>query len=192
VAVLAGCGGNQAVQGPGSSNKPAWIDKGRAAFQGDEAKYIYGVGIVSGIQNVSLATQTADSRARNEVAKNLKVTVQSVLRDYMASTTAGDFKKSSEEQYVESTGQSITDMALSGVEIIDHWKDPSDGTLYALAKLAPADLSKNLDSMKELDAQVRDYVKANADKAFANMEQIISKQEQPQTQPAGGTPTQGK
>jgi hypothetical protein len=56
-------------------------------------------------------------------------------------------------------------MELSGVLIIDHWVD-TDGTEYALAQLDMDTFKANLEKMKELSAQVRDAVRANADKAF--------------------------
>ena len=56
-------------------------------------------------------------------------------------------------------------MLLSGVLIIDHWVD-TDGTEFALAQLDMETFKANLDKMKELNAKVRDAVRANADKAF--------------------------
>lgn len=172
--LLSGCGGNSQLVGQG--NRPAWIDKGGKAFAGEEAKGLYGVGISQGINNESLARQASDGRARTELAKNLQVTIQAMLKDYQASTTAGDMKKSSEEQYVESTSKTIVDTTLSGVEIVDRWKAPDSDSYYSLAKLSADDLKKNLDSMKELDAAVRDYVKANAAKAFEDLDKNIDKQ----------------
>ena len=49
---------------------------------------------------------------------------------------------------------------------MDHWKDPTDGTMFALVKLDMAAVNASLAESKELDSKVRDYVKANAEKAF--------------------------
>ena len=45
------------------------------------------------------------------------------------------------------------------------WVD-TDGTEYALAALDMDSFKNNMDKMKELNAKVRDTVRANADKAF--------------------------
>ena len=47
--------------------------------------------------------------------------------------------------------------------------NPSDGTVYALARLDLEDFKNNLDKMKELSAGVRDFVRKNANKAFDSL-----------------------
>jgi hypothetical protein len=84
----------------------------------------------------------------------------------MASTTAGAMDKSSEEQHISATLKGFTKFTLNGSVIVDHWRDPSDGTMFALAKLDMASVQQTLSDAKELDSKVRDYVRANADKAF--------------------------
>ena len=56
-------------------------------------------------------------------------------------------------------------MELSGALIIDHWVD-TDGTEFALSQLDMDTFKSNLEKMKQLSAQVRDAVRANADQAF--------------------------
>jgi hypothetical protein len=41
--------------------------------------------------------------------------------------------------------------------------------MFSLVKLDLATVKNTLDTAKELDAKVRDYVKANADKAFTDL-----------------------
>ena len=71
-----------------------------------------------------------------------------------------------QEQHVSQTLKSFAKFTLHGAIIIDHWKDPSDGTYFSLCKLDMNAVKKTLEDAKELDAKVRDYVKANAEKAF--------------------------
>ena len=54
--------------------------------------------------------------------------------------------------------------------IIDHWTDSSDGTVYALARLDIEGFKNSLEKMKELSAEVRDFVRKNAEKAFDKLE----------------------
>ena len=168
VAALAACGGSKQPEMSNQvlhANGPDWVNRGTGAFGGDKGKVFYGVGIASGIRNAAMRRSTSDSRARAEISKILDTYVSVLNKDYMASTTAGDMSQSTEEQHVQQALKTYSQMELSGVQIIDHWVD-TDGTEYALAALDMDSFKNNLDKMKELNAKVRDTVRANADKAF--------------------------
>ncbi len=154
---------------------PAWTYKGSGAFDVDKGKVFYGVGIASGIKNKALLFSTADNRARAEVAKILETYVAVLAKDYMASTTAGDMSASSEEQHVEQALKTFTKTTLHGARIIDHWIDPSDGSLFALCELDLFAFKSALDEYKELDAKVRDYVRENAEKLHGQLEEMEQK-----------------
>lgn len=166
-AALVACGGNK----PEMSNQvlhangPDWVNRGSGAFGGDKGKVFYGVGIASGIRNAAMRRSTADSRGRAEISKILDTYVSVLNKDYMASTTAGDMSASAEEQHVEQALKTYSQMELSGVQIIDHWVD-TDGTEYSLAQLDMDSFKNNMDKMKELNEKVKEQVRANADKAF--------------------------
>jgi hypothetical protein len=53
---------------------------------------------------------------------------------------------------------------------VDNWKDPADGTVYSLAVLDMGAIADILSNKGELDAKLRDYVRANAAKAFDDLE----------------------
>jgi hypothetical protein len=182
LATMIGCGGgeekkpvspvtehaNAAMQGP------EWVMKGSGAFGGDQGKVFHGVGVASGIKNHALAVTTADNRARAEISKIFSVYSASLMKDYMASTTAGDMSASSEEQHVENAIKTFSANTLSGVMIKDHWFHP-DGSVYSLAVLDLEALTNGLDKMNELSSQVRDYVRKNAEKAHASLEEEENK-----------------
>jgi len=148
---------------------PEWVMKGSGAFGGEQGRVFYGVGSVSGIKNHALARTTADNRARAEIAKIFETYSASLMKDYMASTTAGDMKASSEEQHVEQAIKTFSAVTLSGVQVVDHWIHP-DGTVYALAQLDLQTFKDNMDKAKELSTSVRDYVRKNAEKAHMDLE----------------------
>lgn len=167
-AVLGGCGGdnkptpsNQVLH----ANGPDWVNRGSGAFGGEKGRVFYGVGIASGIRNAAMRRSTGDSRARAEIAKTLDTYVSVLNKDYMASTSAGDPTVSSEEQHVEQALRTYSNMELSGVAIVDHWVD-NDGTEYALSQLDMEQFKNGMDKMKELNSKVKDQVRANAEKAF--------------------------
>lgn len=152
---------------PIANNAPDWVNKGSGAFKDASGKQVfYGVGIAQGVRNRALAVTAADDRGRGEIAKIMNSYVTTLTKDYMASTTAGDMTKSSEEQMVSSTLKNFAKFTLHGAMPVDHWKDPSDGTLFSLIKLDMGAIQDSLAQSKDLDSKVRDYVKANAEKAF--------------------------
>lgn len=161
---LAGC--HHVINSPMVSGAPDWVNKGGGAFKDNGQSIFYGVGIFKGSQNPALARDAVDNRARADIAKILNSYIAVLQKDYMSAVTAGDQSKTSDEQMVSETLKSFTKMTLTGAIVIDHWKDPSDGTLYSLCKLDMKAMKDTLENAKELDAKVRDYVKADAEKAF--------------------------
>ena len=158
--------------GPRMSQGPAWIHKGSGAFDADKGKVFYGVGAASGIKNRALLRSTADNRARAEVAKVLETYVAVLAKDYMASTTAGDMSATAEEQHVEQALKTFTKTTLHGAEIIDHWTDLMDGTLFSLCKMDISAFKNALNDYKELNAEVRDYVRKNAERLHTQLEEM--------------------
>lgn len=167
---FAGCGGVKVK--PTALEKivaPEWVYKGGWAFKEEKGRAFYGVGSASGIQNRTLATTTADNRARNEIAKTFQVFISSLMRDYAASTTAGDFKNTVEEQHVEQAIKTVTSMTLSGAEVIDHWEDPRNGDFYSLVRVDLESFKNNIEKMGALNEKVRELVKERADKLHEDL-----------------------
>lgn len=176
---LSGCSGMDNVTKEQDSS-PAWIMKGSGAFGGEKGKVFYGVGSATNIKNVSLLRSSADNRARNEVAKIFQIYTSSLMKDYSASTSAGEANISSEEQHVEQAIKTVTAMTLSGVEIVDHWQDAKTGEFYALARLDLDAFKDSMEKAKELNAKVRDYVRQNAERLHQQLEKEEAKLNKPE------------
>lgn len=180
---LAACGGGGAVNSTATGQLtshgpvveyPEWVNKGSGAFGGSK-RVFYGVGSASGIRNHSLARSTADNRARAELSKLFETYSASLMKDYQASTTAGDFSATSEEQSVEQAIKTFSSTTLNGVEIVDHWIHPTDGTIYSLARLDMAAFLEQVERSQELNARVKEAVKKSAEKSFADLEEEEAK-----------------
>ena len=163
-AALTACGG-----------APTWVKKGSGAYNEKDTKAFFGVGAVTGVKNEPLAWDTAENRARAEIAKTFETYTAYLMRDYAASTTAGDFTKSAEEQNVERAIKTFAATTLSGVRPIDRYRDDDSNTYYVLAKLSLKDMQEALAQSKELNAQMRDYVRKNSERLFDRLEQEESK-----------------
>jgi len=175
ILLVAGCATSPKPSADPASMGPAWVMKGGGAFDVEKGKVFYGVGIASGIKNKALLRQTADNRARAEIAKTMETYVATLAKDYMASTTAGDMSKSSEEQHVETALKTFSKTTLHGATIVDRWMDPTDGSMYSLCELDLFSFKEALDNYKELDKQVQDYVRENAEKMHGEMEELENK-----------------
>ena len=177
--LLIGCasapGPDHPIVGVNPDGTPKWVNKGSGAFDAEHGKCFYGVGVLTGVQNEGLARGAVDNRARAEIAKMFDVYIAAMMKDYQRSTTAGDFQASAEEQDIVSAQKTITEVTLRGVEIRDHWIDPQSGTRYALAILDFNAINKSLDDAKQLNAKVRDHVRANARRAFEDLDAELQK-----------------
>src|SRR5437867_5948145 len=149
---------------------PTWVKKGSGVLNNKEDKSFYGVGAVIGVKNEPLAWDTAENRARAELAKNFETYTAYLMRDYAASTTAGDFTRNTEEQNVERAIKTFAAVTLSGVRPVDRYKDEKTGTYYVLAKLSLKDMQEQMLQAKELNSQVRDFVRKNAERLFDRLE----------------------
>ena len=156
---------------------PKWVMAGAGAFNDSNGKAFYGVGSASGIKNFSLQRTAADDRARNDLAKIFDFYTKSLTKDYMASTTSGDFSKTSEEQNIEVAIKTVTSATLTGVLIIDHWEHPGRNEMFSLARLDLESFKKNLDKHKELSQAVRKAIKERADNLHEELEEEVLKKE---------------
>jgi len=145
--------------------KPDWIMKGSGAFKQDK-NIFYGVGLAEGIKSEALRRTTADNRAIAVISQQLSTMSTSLMRDYMSAASVPAEAKSNEEQYVENVNKTFTNNMVSGVKIIDRWENPKTGTLYSLASLDLETLKSMTDQMQTLSNEVKEHIKANADKAF--------------------------
>lgn len=182
---MAGCAGNKpkepeepraAIVGE-LDGAPDWVLKGCAAYWGKkEEKRICGVGSVGGTRNISMARTAAIGRARTEIARTLQVKIKAMLKDYQASTTGGEQygTAAADEQHIEDVSKQVTDMTLSGTELVDSWISKK-GTLFVLVTLDLEGFKSAVNRMENLSELVRQVVIERADEAFLELEEEIEK-----------------
>ncbi len=167
VGMVAGCQGKHKLV-PAA---PDWVNRGSGAFEDEGVKVFYGAGAVTGITSQPLAVQTADQRARADIAKQLDTYVANLYRDYQTSTAAAMGKRVMEEQHVEESLKTFTQISVRGARVVDHWKDPETNTIYSLARLDLEGIKATLEQMQEMDPALRGFVRSNAEKAFDEIRQ---------------------
>ena len=160
---------------------PKWVKTG--TYTGQDAKAFYGVGEVMGIRNEPLAWDAAENRARAQMVKIVSTYTAYLMRDYAASTAAGEFKKTTEEQHIEEATKTFAAGTLNGVRTVDRYKDEKNGIYYVVVKMDLEDVKDMLTQSKELNSQMRDFVRKNADRAFERLEKEEEKREAPRETP---------
>jgi len=156
---------------------PKWVKTG--VYTGSDAKAFYSTGEVMGIRNEPLAWDVAENRARAQMVKILSTYTAYLMRDYAASTVGSDFKRTAEEQHVEEATKTFAAATLNGVRPVDRYKDEKKGIYYVVVKMELEDVKDMIVQSKELNGQMRDYVRKNADRAFERLEKEEQKREVP-------------
>lgn len=154
---------------------PKWVRTG--SYTGENAKAFYSTGEAMGIRNEPLAWDAAENRARAQMVKILSSYTAYLMRDYAASTAGFDMKKTTEEQHVEVATKTFAAATLNGVRPIDRYKDEKKGIYYVVVKMELEDVKDMLMQSTELNSQMRDYVRKNADRAFERLEKEEQKRE---------------
>ncbi|MCK9583027.1 MAG: LPP20 family lipoprotein [Endomicrobiales bacterium] len=160
IALLFGCSS--------MAKKPEWVLKGSGAFK-SEKKVLYGVGIAENITSEALRRTTADNRAIAEISKQLSTMSTSMMRDYMSSASDAEKAKASGDQYVENTVKTFASNTISGVKVVDRWDEGK--VTYSLAELSIDDLKAMTENISQLSSEIREHIKANAEKAFDKLSQ---------------------
>ena len=98
----------------------------------------------------------------------------SMMRDYMSSALATEEEKTKGEQFVENTVKTFSSNTVSGIKITDRFDNGK--VTYSLAELDIEALKSISQDISQLSDQVRDYIKANAEKAFDKLDAEQAKQ----------------
>ena len=144
--------------------RPDWVDNGMS-----EPNVLFAVGAKSGIKSKALLQKAAANQARAEMAATFSTYTAALMKDYSASISEGN-SDPAEEQLVESVVKTFSSGYLSGVQVIKTWTDPTDGTMYALARLELVGFMDKLARAKQLSEAVKNRVRRSAERAVADLE----------------------
>ena len=165
----------QPLYNPNQVQAPTWVFSGRGAQSAERGKILFGVGSAPKMIDISMQRDRAANRARAEILKIFNTYIAYMMKDYARSTTAGDMSKESYEADVLQVQKTISIGDINGAQIVDSWRDPADGTMYSLAVLDLAAMAELMAGKKELDAKLREYLRANAAKSFDDLEKEEAK-----------------
>lgn len=162
LSVLVGCAGK--ARGPvvGGGDVPEWYLNPETFLTekyGNEASYFYGTGQATK-SVASLAKVTADSRAMDEVARQVGLEAKNKIQDYMAQSGAtGDDPGVLE--FTESVSKQIAEAEMVGCKVIQRAVSGDGLTYFSLATYSLADAQRLMaEQMQQAKAGYMDNQKA--------------------------------
>ncbi|GMQ90549.1 MAG: hypothetical protein BMS9Abin10_0943 [Gammaproteobacteria bacterium] len=162
---LAACAGKTTVKSNlHIKGAPDWVNKGTNALNDKKGRLFHGVGIAPDIGDISLQKDTADNRARAEVARILSSYMEVVSKDY--STASNVDGQQINEQEVSREINNVTNTNLSGTKIIGRWRDKKSSTIYSLAELDMRYVKQTVKTFRDMNDGLRKYIGQNADVSF--------------------------
>ncbi|ALU42460.1 LPP20 family lipoprotein [Pseudoalteromonas rubra] len=156
VAVLSGCGANNATQVP-VDNKPAWI-----TAMPSSSYMIYGVGSAQNTGDLQQAKLAAQESARLALAKQLNVTISANTRIEQSAS-----EKSMQFHVDELINSQVPDIHLQGVKIEDEYVSADKQTAFALAAFNRTEAAMQTElTIRALDEDIAAFsVAANGSKS---------------------------
>lgn len=162
---LAACAGQTRVESDlGMDDAPDWVNEGYQALDNDDGRLIHGVGSALKMMDFSLQRSTADDRARSEVARVLSSFLNVVSQDYLATAGMGDDAVS--EQAISRQIENLTNLNLSGAEVIGRWKNEKDGSVWSLAELDLNRVKKLVSAAENMNPEFQAYFAKHGETLF--------------------------
>lgn len=141
LSLLSGCASQPTV--------PYWVSGESAKYKSDQ--YLIGRGSAD-------TQEEAKDRARADVAKVFQVAVVASSADTQSSKSDSSGAVKFEEQASRQIS-TRTDQIISGIQIADIWKNPSNGNVHVLAVLPRLQTATSLrQQIGELDDATRNYI----------------------------------
>jgi hypothetical protein len=143
--VVSGCRSTQAAVSPaGNANVPDWIS------EMPPEDVLWGIG--SAKQSTETLSMTmADTRARQDLARQLSVLAEGMVTDY--GRDAGSVNNQASLQLAESVSRQLTSAKLTGAIPIRRWKAP-DNTWWYLVQLRKSDAAQEAADVIESEASL--------------------------------------
>ena len=118
------------------ANMPTWVMKGSAAFPDEPKTVFFGVGVANSMPNIALLREASESRARANVASEIKTAVMKLTRDYMdMHVDYFDQDAAGSDEFISYVAKNVSDETLINCRIVDRWQDGKTGAFYSLAKM---------------------------------------------------------
>ncbi len=162
---LAACAGKTVVESDlRIKGAPDWVNEGSNVLKDRGGRLIHGVGSAPPMGDESLQISSADNRARAEVARILSSFMKVVSKDYINSVQTSEGP--AVEAQVSRNIQNITELNMTGVKIIAHWKHRKRHSIYALAELDMEKIKNTMSKVEGMNPGFYEHFNKNGDAVF--------------------------
>ncbi len=143
---------------------PDWVNEGNQMLSDDDGRLFHGIGSAPPMGDYSLQKNTADDRARAEVARIFSSYLTVATKDYSAAAGQGDEQIS--EQAISRQIDNLTQINLTGTKIIGRWQDENSGSIWSLAELDLERVSQTLDKAMQMSPALREFLSREGESIF--------------------------
>ena len=169
-ALFSGCSSRTVVESDlGIKGAPEWVNDGKQALNDGDKRFFRGIGSAPSMNDVSLQKNTADNRARSELAQVFSAYMDVIASDYSAAATDGDATLN--EQMISRTLKSATQLNLVGAQIIARWRDKKNGTIYSLAEVDLEQFKQVSTAAENMDPTLKFFIETQSKKIFDSFQQ---------------------
>ena len=160
--LLAACGGGGGTPNSGFSSEPSWVTSPVKGCGVGSSKY-------RGIRD--LTRKAAIASARDDLARQLKVKVEGMIKTYQAMGETGG-KEFAEEQTTR-VSRNIVSTTLVGT--IPKKNALIGKDYYSMVCLDPAVFADAFDKMNEMSSKMRQALKKRAEAEFADLDKQLER-----------------
>lgn len=165
VLLFVGCSNKTMVESDlNISGAPDWVNEGNQMLSDKDGRLFHGIGSAPAMGNHSLQKNTADDRARAEVARTFSSYLTVASKDYSTAATQGGEQVS--EQAVSRQIDNLTQINLTGAKIIGRWQDGNTGFIWSLAELDLDRVQKTLDKAEAMSPALREFLAQQSNSIF--------------------------
>ena len=163
--LFAGCSSKTVVESDlNIDGAPDWVNEGNQMLNDEDGRLFHGIGSAPPMGDHSLQKNTADDRARAEVARVFSSYLTVASKDYSAAAGQGDEQVS--EQAVSRQIDNLTQINLTGAKIIGRWQDEDTGFIWSLAELDLERVQQTLDKAQTMSPALREFLAEQGNSIF--------------------------
>lgn len=163
--LFAGCSSKTTVESDlHIADAPDWVNEGNQMLNDEDGRLFHGIGSAPPMGDHSLQKNTADDRARAEVARVFSSFLTIASKDYStAASQAGEYIS---EQSASRQVDNLTQVNLTGAKIIARWQDENTGFIWSLAELDLARVQKTLDKAETMSPALKEFLSQQGNTIF--------------------------
>ncbi len=166
--LLGACAGKTRVESDlHVKGAPDWVNEGTSVLKDRKGRLFHGVGSAPPMGDRSLQLETADNRARAELARALASYLEVVSSDYAAASGSGE--EAGLARSVSRQIDTLTRINLTGSRIIGRWRDKTSDVIYSLAELDMKQVKETLRRIEDMDPGFRAYIERQGGNIFDSM-----------------------